>query len=75
MSFAVALTCCHSFWPVYLKGCPYNLLDKKPDLPFAALLICYLGLQLLVLHLQQRLHPRFFIPKRLRMDPLAYNYF
>ena len=51
MSFAVALTCCHSFLPIYMRGCPYNLLDKQPDLMMASCLIMYLGLQLGIMYL------------------------
>ncbi|KAI8374372.1 uncharacterized protein BYT42DRAFT_576128 [Radiomyces spectabilis] len=57
--------------PVYFHACPYNLIAHEPT-PWIWALVAYVGLQVLVLLLQDTLGPRFFVPERYL--PQTYNY-
>ncbi|KAJ0401945.1 hypothetical protein P43SY_001992 [Pythium insidiosum] len=66
------------FLPLYFYGCPTNFLsafpmyDSKTNPTFCYVLTVWMALQVLVLVLQQRLGPRFFVPARFL--PVKYNY-
>ncbi|KAI9310998.1 hypothetical protein BX666DRAFT_1128141 [Dichotomocladium elegans] len=57
--------------PLYFFGCPYNLIDREPT-RWVWALAAYVGLQVVILLLQDILGPRFFISER--SLPQTYNY-
>jgi len=75
LGYVIAATLCHSFLPLYIKGCPYNLLDKEPNYPVALFIAAYMAGQVLLIYYQQKKGARFFVPREWRRDPNAYNYF
>ena len=74
LQFAASLFATQCFMPLYLKIDKDNFLDQETDLLAATLLLLFMALQLFVIKRQQTHGPRWFIPKRLRMDPRAYDY-
>ena len=65
----------HLFFPMYVRGCPDTLFDRKQSIPYCLFLVFVMGIQLLILRGQQNVHPRFFIPKRYRRKLNEYNYY
>eukprot|EP01135_Chromosphaera_perkinsii_P004990 Nk52_evm34s307 gene=Nk52_evmTU34s307 len=57
--------------PLYFYGCPKNI-TIAPNYPFLVCLCTWVAFQTVVLHLQDRWGPRFFIPARFL--PEKYNY-
>ncbi|KAI3438284.1 hypothetical protein D9Q98_000719 [Chlorella vulgaris] len=58
--------------PLYIYGCPSNLLRVQPDLPLCTALVAFVGLQCAVLMAQHWWGPRCFVPKALL--PQRYDY-
>ena len=52
-------------------GCPENLIAHEPS-PWIWALVAFVGIQVLVLYLQDILGPRFFVPEKYL--PQTYNY-
>ena len=61
-----------SFLPLYLKGCPGNILQIKPSSTFCLFYLSVIALQFIVMVAQRVKGPRFMIPKRYR--PNSYDY-
>ena len=79
-SFIFGMSFSRMFLPLYYFGCPYNFVPLlveakiKPYSPgFSMILIFYVGLQILLLYLQQKFGARSFIPKQFL--PEVYDYF
>lgn len=73
-SFLVLLAITQSFFALYSKGWPNNILDLKPDQTWALLFGSFIILQLMILYMQKICGPRFFIPKACRFWN-EYNYY
>lgn len=58
-----------------MNGCPNNFFEKEASIPFVVCFVAFVGGQIMVMHYQKKLGPKFFIPYDLRRDPNAYNYF
>mmetsp|Transcript_10885 Transcript_10885/g.14662 ORF Transcript_10885/g.14662 Transcript_10885/m.14662 type:complete len:216 (-) Transcript_10885:719-1366(-) len=75
LRFLVALFSTQSFMPLYLKIDSSNFLDQ-PSQPFMAMLIIsFMVLQLYIIKRQQLVSARWFVPKRFRRNPFAYDYY
>lgn len=59
--------------PLYVYGCPANLLHAQPRPGMCVAVVAFVGAQVAVLLLQQSWGPRWFIPKRFL--PAKYDYF
>jgi len=61
------------FYPLYVYGCPYNLLQTETNFTFSLSLIVWCALQIGVICTQDyKLNPRWFIPESMR--PAHYKY-
>lgn len=74
MGFAVFLMATQCFFPLYIKGCPSNVMELHSDLNWTCYFIAFIGLQFLLLYLQKKCGSRFFIPKICRFWN-EYNYY
>ena len=63
MSFAVLMAVTQAFFPLYIRGCPQNILELKPDVNWATILMWIIFAQIAILFLQRKWGSRFFIPK------------
>lgn len=75
MQFACALCAMQSFMPLYLKIDSGNFLDQEADAYAATCIMLFMALQLFIIKRQQTHGARWFIPKRLRVDPHAHEYY
>ena len=50
--------------PLYFYGCPHNFLSVEPSSRMCFLLTAYMVAQVLVMYLQDKKGPQFFIPRR-----------
>lgn len=55
--------------PLYFYGCPNNLVGHETT-PWVWALVAYIGLQVIVLLLQDAFGPRFFVPSKVSIDIL-----
>lgn len=61
------------FFPLYIYGCPRNIIQNKPNYPFCILITFWSIIQILILYSQDmRLNSRWFIPEKMR--PQRYKY-
>jgi len=58
--------------PLYFYGCPHNFLSVEPSFRMCSLLVAYMAAQVLVLYLQDKKGPQFFVPKSFL--PIKYDY-
>jgi hypothetical protein len=70
--YIVAMSSTRLVLPLYFLACPVNFLNHQVDLVALGVLLAWVGGQLCVLHAQQRLGARFFVPKRFL--PQQYDY-
>ena len=70
--FTVGTSLVRLFVPMYVYGCPDNLVSNRPDPSFCVLVTGWVGLQLITLHIQTKKGPRFFVPKRFL--PVGFDY-
>lgn len=63
MSFSIFLMLTQSYFAIYIKGCPSNVLELKSDIVWTLYFIAFVGGQFLMLFLQKKCGSRFFIPK------------
>lgn len=75
MSLVFSLSALQMFTPMYLKCTSDNFLDREPNRSGALLIILVLAFQQFVIRMQQIRGPRWFVPERYRIDPLAFNYY
>ena len=75
MYFCFLLFASHSFMPLFLKFYEDNYIDAPSDPGIAVCMILLIALQLVVIHLQQRWGARWFVPRRYRIDPQAFDYY
>ena len=75
MYFVVVVSASHLFFPLYLRGCPDSLFDRPYSISFCVIISSVMALQALILRGQQKLNPRFFIPKKYRRRLNEYNYY
>jgi len=78
-TYAVTMSLCRLFFPLYLLGCPANIFaaiegrDAGALSPLACIgVTIWMACQVVLLHLQDTLGPRFFVPGW--MLPVSYNY-
>lgn len=74
-NFVYLLTLSHIFLPAYIHGCPSNMFDREPDYLFVLGYLLYQFVQINILLSQKVRNPRFFVPKKWRLNRNAYNYF
>eukprot|EP00347_Sterkiella_histriomuscorum_P004919 403358576 len=72
IGFAISQQLLVSFLPLYLRGCPNNLLKIKPQPGFCFLYALFISLQFIILFVQKYKGPRFMIPRSFR--PNTYDY-
>ena len=60
--------------PLFLKFNEDNYIDAPSDPGIAICMILLMALQLIVVHFQQRWGARWFVPRRYRINPQAYDY-
>lgn len=60
--YIIATSLCRLFIPLYVWACPTNLLFAETS-DWVYLLVLYQCIQVITLHLQDYLGPRFFLPK------------
>jgi len=53
--------------------CPFNVFEASPDYIYSTFILLVLALEMLILKLQAKYGPRFFIPKSFRKG--FYNYY
>lgn len=70
--FVVGMSLSRLMLPMYVYLCPHNLLKVQTKPVACAILVAWVTLQVVVLLLQQRWGPRWFIPKR--WQPTKYDY-
>ncbi|EGR34005.1 zinc finger protein, putative [Ichthyophthirius multifiliis] len=58
--------------PIYIRGCPENIFGYAPHYQFCIIWTSLFIIQIFFIYLQYKLGPRFFIPRRFRVQ---YNYF
>ena len=75
MSLVFALSTLQMFTPMYLKFNDENFLDREPSRTSGFLIILVIALQAFVIRMQQIKGPRWFVPEKYRIDPLAFNYY
>jgi hypothetical protein len=63
-----------SFLPFYLKILPGNFLELPTDYACALTMFGLIVFQIIMLRSQQVFGARWFVPKRFRKDPNAYDY-
>ena len=68
MSFCILMAVTQAFFPLYIRGCPQNILELKPDVNWARTVILVIICQIAVLFLQRKWGPRFFIPQARRIS-------
>ena len=71
----LGLTICQIFPTLYMFGCPKSLYEIEPN----EVLVCYLVIVqaccMIMMYLQFKKGPRFFVPPDWRRNPNAYNYY
>ena len=75
IQFAAALLAMQLFMPLYLMMDDKNFLDNKTNVTAGFCIIVYVALQLLIMKRQQTHGPRWFVPKAIRRNPFAHNYY
>ena len=68
-AYVVGMSAARLALPLYLYGCPKNLLRVAPSPAVCAGLVAFVGLQAAVLLAQERWGPRCFVPKVRRAAP------
>jgi len=58
--------------PLYIRGCPENILQFRPSAAFCCAIILVIAAQIAIVYHQSTLGSKFFIPSRFL--PLQYNY-
>ncbi|KAL4464619.1 hypothetical protein ABPG74_011180 [Tetrahymena malaccensis] len=58
--------------PLYMRGCPSNIMNFKPSQEFCVLWVTSFAFQIFIMYLQSKFGPRFFIPSIFL--PKQYNY-
>ena len=66
ISYAIINAITQGFFPLYIRGCPKNFFELKHDMKWAIVLIFIIFIQIVVLVLQRKWGPRFWIPKNWR---------
>ena len=61
------------FAPLYIKACPFNIFELKPEIWKMLAIIIVLMIQIGILLLQQAVGPKFLLPPCLKKRP--YNYY
>ena len=62
------------FYPLYIYGCPKNILQNKTNYPFCIFIIIWSIIQILILRSQDyQLNSRWFIPKKMRPNHYKYH--
>ena len=74
MGFAIMMMVTQCFFPVYIKGCPSNVMELKSDFQWTFYFVFYIWSQLIILYLQRKCGSRFFIPQLCRFWN-EYNYY
>jgi len=64
-----------SFLPLYLKMYRGNFLDHQTNILTGIGMLLLMISQLVVMYLQQKLGPRWFVPKKWRLGVNEHNYF
>ncbi|TNV80753.1 hypothetical protein FGO68_gene392 [Halteria grandinella] len=72
MGYAISQQLSISLLPLYLRGCPTNIMSLKPSPTFITAYLFVIGLQFGIMHIQQTKGPKYLIPKRFRAQ--QYNY-
>lgn len=75
MQLALSFMALQSFLPLYLKLVRGNFLDHQTNILTGVGMLVLMLLQLLIMYSQQKLGPRWFVPKKWRLGPNEYNYF
>ena len=75
MQLALSFMALQSFLPLYLKLYRGNFLDHPTNILTGIGMLLLMLAQLVVMYLQQRLGPRWFVPKKWRLGPNEHNYF
>ena len=70
--FVLGTSACRLALPLYVYGCPFNLLRVAPNYPLCAALVAWVGLQCGLLLAQRAWGPRCFVPRALQ--PPRYDY-
>ncbi|KJE96786.1 hypothetical protein CAOG_07055 [Capsaspora owczarzaki ATCC 30864] len=70
--YTIGISCTRLIAPLYFFACPFNVVNA-PDVPYAAMLVGWVALQVVVLLLQDMLGSRFFIPALFL--PKEYDYY
>jgi hypothetical protein len=60
--------------PLYERGCPYNHFMLTPMIELVIIIFILYIIQSLILYLQNKCGPRFFIPKIMQPDYYNYQY-
>eukprot|EP00483_Globobulimina_turgida_P001636 UN01638 len=73
LSVYITITLSKLFFPLYIYGCPFNLLSNKTNYLFCFILIIWSIIQVLILYsMGYKLNSRWFIPEN--MKPIHYKY-
>jgi hypothetical protein len=72
-SYIIGTTISRLAFPLYFYGCPNNFVHAEPSTGYAVFLFIFVSAQAIILLLQNRFGPRFFIPKNFL--PKQYDYF
>jgi hypothetical protein len=75
MQLALSFMALQSFLPLYLKMYRGNFLDHQTNILTGIAMLLLMMLQLIVMYLQQKLGPRWFVPKKWRLGVNEHNYF
>jgi hypothetical protein len=73
MKYILMLTLGKVFAPLYIKACPFNIFELKPEIWKMLAIVCILMIQVGILALQQSVGPKFLVPSCLKKRP--YNYY
>ena len=68
----IMISLCRIYFPLYIFGCPFNILQNNPNVLFCLILILMTILQIYILNKQDKLGARWLIPKFLK--PKGYEY-
>ena len=75
MPYVISLTLSQSFLPIYQRLCPTNIFDKEQTIFFGVVYMGFMLASILIIFLQKKIGPRFFVPKRFRLNPNVYDYY
>jgi len=70
--YVLGITLTRSLLPLYFYGCPNNFVHAEPSFGLTLFVACWLIVQVVILFVQDRFGPRFFIPKQFL--PAKYDY-